>query len=213
MSQIRILIVDDHLVVRRGIKSLLSNYPDFEIVGEAGDVATGAAQIRQSAPDVVLLDVRLPGESGLELLRKIRHEQPTIKVLILTSFEDDEYVVQALRDGAVGYILKSVSDEMLDGAIRAVYRGERVFSPQVTEQIIQQLVLEQKITPPHLDEFSDEEIEILRLLIKGANNTQIAAELYMSLTSVKRKLRAIFVKLDVQNRAEAAAKAVQRELV
>ncbi|HLA42316.1 MAG TPA: response regulator transcription factor [Aggregatilineales bacterium] len=213
MNAIRILIVDDHMVVRRGIRSLLSNYADFEIVGEAGDVATGSQQIQQLTPDVVLLDVRLPDESGLELLRQIRHDQLETRVLILTSFDDEEYITTALRDGADGYILKSVSDEMLCGAIRAVYRDERVLSPQVTEQIIQQFVMEQDKPAQVETGFSEAELEILRLLVNGASNDQIAAELYMSLTSVKRKLRIIFSKLNVQNRAQAAAEAVQRDLV
>jgi DNA-binding NarL/FixJ family response regulator len=207
MNAIRILIVDDHLVVRRGIRSLLSNHADFEIVGEAGDVATAMEKVRHLAPDGVLLDIRLPDDSGLSLLKQIRQESIDTRVLVLTSFDDEEYVMGALREGANGFIIKNVSDDRLTGAIRAVYRNERVFSPQVTEQIVQQVVSEQEKT------FSEEERKILKLLVTGASNDDIAAELYMSLTSVKRKLRAIFSKLKVQNRAQAAAEAVQRDLI
>jgi DNA-binding NarL/FixJ family response regulator len=207
MNAIRILIVDDHLVVRRGIRSLLSNHADFEIVGEAGDVATAMEKVRHLAPDVVLLDIRLPDDSGLSLLKQIRQESIDTRVLVLTSFDDEEYVMGALREGANGFIIKNVSDDRLTGAIRAVYRNERVFSPQVTEQIVQQVVSEQEKT------FSEEERKILKLLVTGASNDDIAAELYMSLTSVKRKLRTIFSKLKVQNRAQAAAEAVQRDLI
>jgi DNA-binding NarL/FixJ family response regulator len=210
MNAIRILIVDDHMVVRRGIRSLLSNHDDFEIVGEAGDVASGMELVRDLVPDVVLLDIRLPDDSGLSLLKQIRRESIPTRVLVLTSFDDEEYVMGALREGANGFIIKNASDDRLTGAIRAVYRDERVFSPQITEQIVQQVVAEQERASQG---FSEEERKILRLVVTGASNDDIAAELYMSLTSVKRKLRTIFSKLKVQNRAQAAAEAVQRDLI
>jgi len=210
MNAIRILIVDDHMVVRRGIRSLLSNHQDFEIVGEAGDVATGMELVRDLLPDVVVLDIRLPDDSGLSLLKQIRREAINTRVLVLTSFDDEEYVMGALREGANGFIIKNASDDRLTGAIRAVYRDERVFSPQVTEQIVQQAVAEQERAA---EGFNEEERKILRLVVTGASNDDIAAELYMSLTSVKRKLRTIFSKLKVQNRAQAAAEAVQRDLI
>jgi DNA-binding NarL/FixJ family response regulator len=210
MNAIRILIVDDHMVVRRGIRSLLSNHDDFEIVGEAGGVASGMELVRDLVPDVVLLDIRLPDDSGLSLLKQIRREAIPTRVLVLTSFDDEEYVMGALREGANGFIIKNASDDRLTGAIRAVYRDERVFSPQITEQIVQQVVAEQERASQG---FSEEERKILRLVVTGASNDDIAAELYMSLTSVKRKLRTIFSKLKVQNRAQAAAEAVQRDLI
>jgi DNA-binding NarL/FixJ family response regulator len=210
MNAIRILIVDDHMVVRRGIRSLLSNHDDFEIVGEAGEVASGMELVRDLVPDVVLLDIRLPDDSGLSLLKQIRREAIPTRVLVLSSFDDEEYVMGALREGANGFIIKNASDDRLTGAIRAVYRDERVFSPQITEQIVQQVVAEQERASQG---FSEEERKILRLVVTGASNDDIAAELYMSLTSVKRKLRTIFSKLKVQNRAQAAAEAVQRDLI
>lgn len=120
MSAIRILIVDDHPVVRRGIKSLLSNHADFEVIGEAGAVNEALVLIEQLMPEIVLLDIRLPGASGLELLKQIRHFKT--KVLILTSFDDNDHIRVALQGGAHGFILKSVSDEMLCGAIRTVHQ-------------------------------------------------------------------------------------------
>ena len=213
MSAIRILIVDDHLVVRRGIRSLLSNHMDFDIVGEAGDAASAMESVHDLQPDVVLLDIRLPDESGLALLKQIRSQQIPTRVLILTSFDDEEYVMGALREGASGFIIKNVSDDRLTDAIRAVFRGERVFSPQITEQIVQQAVSEHDKSSASDEAFSQEERRILKLLVSGASNDDIAAELYMSLTSVKRKLRIIFSKLRVQNRAQAAAEAVQRNIV
>lgn len=212
MSQIRILVVDDHSIVRQGIRSLLSNYAEFEVVGEADDGASALKQLERLSPDVVLLDIRMPGESGLEVLQQMRRIKPNTRVLMLTSFDDDEYVMGALRAGAQGYVLKSVSDKMLVDAIRVAHRGERVLSPQVTEQVVQWALSDQTppiSEPPQLDE---DEQKILRMLVKGASNTQIAAALYMSNTSVKRKLRKIFAKMNVQTRTEAAAEAVRHGL-
>ncbi len=214
MEQIRILVVDDHQIVRQGIRSLLSNYPDFEIVGEAADGAAALQLFQQLRPDVTLLDIRMPGESGLEVLRRIRQLQPEAKVLMLTSFDDEEYVLTALREGAQGFVLKSVSDEMLTQAIHSVCRGERALSPQITEQVVRRAtsaaptpVLE---TPPS---FSPDEQQILRLLVEGTSNAAIATQLYISNTTLKRKLRRLFAKLGVQTRSQAVAEAVRRGLV
>jgi DNA-binding NarL/FixJ family response regulator len=213
MTQIRILVVDDHQIVRQGIRSLLSNYPEFEIVGEAADGPMALKQVQQLAPDVTLLDIRLPGESGLEVLRQIRQVRPEAKVLMLTSFDDDEYVWGALRAGAQGYVLKSVSDEMLVRAIYSVWQGERALSPQITEQVVRWAT--STSTKPILDKFAldPDEQKILRLLVEGISNTAIANQLYLSHTTLKRKLRKIFTKMHVQTRAQAAAEAVRRGFV
>jgi DNA-binding NarL/FixJ family response regulator len=211
MERIHVLVVDDHPIVRQGIRSLLSNYPEF---AEVGAVEGGTAvfdYFLTHQPDITLLDIRLQGESGLEVLGKIRQLRPDAKVLMLTSFDDTEYVLGALKAGAQGYILKNVSDEMLVNAILAAHRGERVLSPQVTEQVVQHLIGESPRPKPTF--FDAEERQLLRLLVKGTSNADIAAELFMSDTTVKRKLRKIFEKLDVQTRAEAAAEAVRRHLV
>lgn len=209
MNTIRILIVDDHPVVRRGIVSLLSNHADFEVVGEADTVRSALELVEQRAPDIVLLDVRLPNESGLDLLTQLRDRN--MKVLVLTSFDDEEHVRVALQNGAAGFVLKSVSDDMLCGAIRTIYQGGRVLSAQITEQMVQQLT--GAVPGSQETTFTEEERRIIRLLIEGASNDRIAAEVYMSVASIKRKLRVIFTKLNVQNRAQAAAAIVQRRLV
>jgi DNA-binding NarL/FixJ family response regulator len=213
MTQIRILVVDDHQIVRQGIRSLLSNYPEFEIVGEAADGLAALKQVQQLAPDVTLLDIRMPGESGLEVLRQIRQVRPEAKVLMLTSFDDDEYVLGALRAGAQGFVLKSVSDEMLVRAIHSVWQGERALSPQITEQVVRWAT--STSTRPIPDKFTldHDEQQILGLLVEGASNTTIAHKLYLSQTTLKRKLRKIFTKMHVQTRAQAAAEAVRRGLV
>ncbi|MFN8452408.1 MAG: response regulator transcription factor [Anaerolineae bacterium] len=212
MSAIRILIVDDHPVVRHGIRSLLSNHADFEVVGEAASVSATLELIAQLKPDIVLLDIRLAGESGLSLLNRI--EPFKTKVVILTSFDDEEHVRVALQGGAHGFILKSVSDEMLCGAIRTIHEGGQVLSSQIARQMAQHLSADDALAPAYDTlEFDDEEQRIIRLLIEGASNDQMAADLYMSVASVKRKLRNIFTKLRVQNRAQAAAVIVQRNLI
>ena len=192
---------------------MLSNYPEFEIVGEADSGAKALEYVSRLTPNVTLLDIRMPGESGLEILQQIQQMQPEAKVLMLTSFDDDEYVMGALRAGAQGYVLKGVSDEMLVSAIRKVHRGERALSPQITEQVVQ-LALSDQSEPyqEELDVDKDEQ-KILRLLVEGASNSDIAGELYMSNTTVKRKLRKIFEKMNVQTRTQAAAEAVRRGLV
>lgn len=213
VDRVQILVVDDHPIVRQGIRSLLSNYAEFEIVSEADSGAAALELVRRLAPDITLLDIRMPGESGLEILRQIQQIQPGAKILMLTSFDDDEYVMEALRAGAQGFVLKSVSDEMLVNAIRAVYQGQHVLSPQVTGQIVQR-VISDRPEPVHDEpDFDEDEQQILGLLVAGASNSQIAANLYLSETSVKRKLRHIFTELQVQTRTQAAAEAVRRGLV
>lgn len=211
MDTIRVMVVDDHPLVRQGVRSLLSNYADFEVVGEADSGASALERVGDLAPDVILLDIRMPGETGVEVLRRLRHAAPEAKVLMLTSFDDDEYVTGALRAEAHGYVLKSVSDETLAHAVRTVYRGERVLSPQVMDRVIRHYVDE----PPEvtLAGPTADERRILRLLADGASNADIAADLYLSETTVKRKLQEIFEKLGVHSRAQAAAEAVRRGLI
>lgn len=212
MTPIRIIIIDDHPVVRQGIRSLLSNYDEFSLVGEADNGTDGLTLVQSQQPDVILLDIRMPGESGLDTLNNILRQQPGARVLMLTSFDDEEYVMTALRSGAYGYVLKSVSDDLLTNAIRAVHRGEKVLSSQVTDQVIRYALTEQTKPGASLP-LDEEDIAILRLLTQGASNAEIGETLYMSETTVKRKLRTIFETLNVQSRAQAAAEAVRQGLV
>ncbi len=211
METIRVMVVDDHPIVRQGVRSLLSNYADFEVVGEAENGSTALQRISDLAPNVILLDIRMPGETGIELIKQLRQTAPETKVLMLTSFDDGEYVTGALRAGAHGYVLKNVSDETLVSAIRAVYFGEHVFSPQVMDQMIQHFTDE--APEPTVVGLTEDERHILRLLAGGASNAKIATDIYMSETTVKRKLQEIFEKMEVHSRAQAAAEAVRRGLI
>ena len=210
MDRIRVMVIDDHPIVRQGVRSLLSNYDDFEVVGEAGSGLIAMQKVSSLAPHVILLDIRMPGETGIDLLKQLRQAAPQAKVLMLTSFDDSEYVTGSLRAGAHGYVLKSVSDETLVSAIRAVHFGERVLSPQIVDQMIHTIMAE---SPEPTIGLTTEERQILRLLADGESNVQIAADLYMSETTVKRKLQEIFEKLSVHSRAQAAAAAVRRGLI
>jgi len=153
----------------------------------------------------------MPGESGIDLVKRLRQTAPAAKILMLTSFDDREYVTGALRAGAHGYVLKSISDETLVNAIRAVYFGERVLSPQVLDQMIQHFTTD--TLEPEIVDLTEDERGIMRLLADGASNARIASDLYMSETTVKRKLQEVFEKLAVHSRAQAAAEAVRRHLI
>jgi len=134
-----VVVIDDHPVVRQGLRSLLSNYPDMTLVGEAGDAAAALDLVRRVLPDVILLDNRMPGQTGVSVLPQLREVAPNAKVLMLTSFDEDEYVARALQSGAHGYLLKNASDEVLASAVRAVHRGERVLSPPVIDRLVEQV--------------------------------------------------------------------------
>jgi two-component system response regulator DevR len=211
MNTIRVMVVDDHPLVRQGVRSLLSNYDDLEIVAEADNGTAALRSVADLMPNVILLDIRMPGESGIDLVKRLQQTAPDSKVLMLTSFDDREYVTGALRAGAHGYVLKSISDETLVNTIRAVYYGERVLSPQVLDQMIRYWTTG---TPePEIVDLTEDERGIMRLLVNGASNSKIASDLYMSETTVKRKLQEVFEKLSVHSRTQAAAEAVRLHLI
>lgn len=209
---IRVLMVDDHPVVRKGIRSLISNYAEVEVIGEANDAAEGLSLLTQLKPDVVLLDIRLPDQLGLDLLPQIKKLDPTVKVLVLTSFDDEEYVTQALKAGAEGYILKNSTDDSLIHSIQAAYRGDRVLSSGAMEVVLNSLGNE-STHPAQTVELDDDEIEILKLLAAGAANHQVSDSLFVSSTTLKRKIRKIQEKMGVQSRVQAVAEAVRQGIV
>lgn len=202
----RILVVDDHEVVRQGLRSLLERQEGFEVVGEAGSVAEAIEAALHLNPDVVVMDVRLPDGSGVEACREIRAIKPSIKVLMLTSYPDEEAVFDSIMAGASGYVLKQVRAKELVGAIRRVGQGESLLDPMVTQKVLERIrsMGEQKAEAqgPAL---TPQEEKILALIAEGKTNREIAAELFLSEKTVKNYVSGILDKLGVARRAEAAA--------
>jgi DNA-binding NarL/FixJ family response regulator len=208
---IRVLVVDDQALFREGLRTLLSMQPDIEVVGEARDGEEALRQAGVSRPDVVLMDMKMPTLDGVAATRRLRVQLPACRVVALTTFDDDEYVFEALRAGAVGYLLKDASAERLVEAIRAASRGESLLQPSVASKVVAEFArLAQRPagTPPA--GLSEREIEVLRLLARGASNKQIAASLFLAEGTVKNHVTNILSKLDVDDRTQAALRA--REL-
>lgn len=210
---IRILVVDDHPIVRQGVRSLLSTYPDVQIVAEADNPRHALEAALHHRPDVVLLDIRLPGATGIEVTRRLRESLPHVRIILLTSYDDDEYLIGAVQAGAHGYLLKSVSDDMLLWAIRAVHRGERLLSPDLLDRVLRQFAESRRSQIQGEIGLGDEDIRVLHMLADGASNDTIGVALNWSKTSVKRKVQHIFDRLGVTTRAQAAAEAVRRGLI
>ncbi len=210
---IRILVVDDHPVVRQGLRSLLSNHPDLQIIGEAAHAQQALDMARREYPDVVLLDIRLPGMTGIEVARRLRQDCPETRIIMLTSYDDDEYLIGALEADVQAYLLKSVSDDTLVWTIRTVHRGERLISPEVLDRVLHQFAQVRRHQIQQEVGLSDQDIQVLRRVAAGASNDEIGRELGWSKASIKRKVQHIFDQLGVTTRAQAAAEAVRRGLI
>jgi DNA-binding NarL/FixJ family response regulator len=209
---IRVVLIDDQTLVRRGVRALLELAGDIEIVAEAADGAEGAALIRRERPDVVLLDVRMPKASGLDLLRELRKANELPPTILLTTFDDDEVLLEGVKAGARGYLLKDVSLEELTGAIRAVAAGETLIRPAVTERVLRGLEHVRRdfdaLDPP--DPLTKRETEILRLMAGGYSNREIADALGTAEGTIKNHASSILSKLGVRDRTRAVLKALER---
>ena len=202
----RLLLVDDHKVVRLGLASLFATVPGFLVVGEAGSVAEAIAEARRCAPDVVVMDVRLPDGSGFEACREIRSEQPETHVVMLTSFADEEAVISSIVAGAAGYVLKTAEPERLVEAIQGASRGTSLLDPTVTATVLNRMRrLAVAADDDPLAPLSEQERNILPLIAEGKTNRQIAAALSLSEHTVKSYVSNILQKLHLVSRAEAAA--------
>jgi DNA-binding NarL/FixJ family response regulator len=203
---LRLLVVDDHEVVRQGLVALLERRPGFEIVAEAGTAAQAVAEAARFEPDVVVMDVRLPDGSGIEACRDIRTARPETKVIMLTSYPDEEAVLSAIVAGASGYLLKQIRGRDLVSALEAVGRGESLLDPAVTEKVLDRV--RRAASGDETDELSQltaQERRILLLVAEGKTNKEIAAEVFLSDKTVKNYVSSILAKLDLQRRAQAAA--------
>lgn len=204
MKPIRVLLVDDHEVVRTGIKSMLDAEDDITVVGEAGTVEDGVRRVGYDDPDVVIMDVRLPDGSGVEACRDILDRFSDVKVLMLTSFADEEALMSAILAGASGYVLKRVKGSDLVNDIRRVGAGESLLDPEMTEKLFERLRTGPK-TDPLLSKLSDQEREIVGRIAEGKTNKQIAADMFLAEKTIKNYVSNLLAKMGMSRRSEAAA--------
>lgn len=199
---IRILLVDDQYLVREGLRSLLQAKPDIEVIGEAENGKVAVEQALSLQPDVVLMDVRMPVMDGVAATRALHQQVPEIKVLVLTTFDDDEYVAQAMRSGAKGYLLKDTPSQELAEAIRAVDKGYTQLGPGLLEKVMITTVAVKP--PPELAQLTPREQEVLQLIATGYSNREIAKVLYISERTVKNHVNSILSRLNLRDRTQAA---------
>lgn len=206
---LRIFLVDDHEVVRRGVRDMLEAEEDFEVVGEAGTVEEALRRIPATSPDVAVLDVRLPDGNGVELCRDLRSGHPTLACLMLTSFDDDDALLQAILAGAAGYVLKQVKGVDLIEAIRRVGTGQSLLDPAMRSRVIDRL-RNGPTKDPKLARLSGQERRILELLAEGKTNRQIAAEIFLAEKTVKNYVSNLLTKMGMSHRTEAAVYAARQ---
>lgn len=208
---IRLLIVDDHEMVREGLKAMLVAEPDFAIVGEAATAAQAFTQVEQLHPDIILLDIRLPDMSGIEVCRRVTEQYPNSAVIILTTFTDEALVAQCVQAGARGYIVKDIERFDLKRSIRAVARGEAAIDSKAAVAVLAQLRRTQTVSSqPAPEALSPQQIVILRLVAQGLSSREIATQLYLSENTVKGYVQEILHRLGVKNRTEAVMVAVKQ---
>ena len=212
---IRVLLADDQGLVRAGFRMILKAEPDIEVVGEASDGREAITRTDTLAPDVVLMDIRMPGLDGIEATRRITARDDPPRVLVLTTFDRDEYVYEALRAGASAFLLKDAPEHQLLAAIRVVADGGSLFAPSITRRLIEQFAQPTTTTaaPPALDELTARELEVLRLIARGLSNAEIAAQLVVSQHTTKTHVASILRKLDLRNRVQAVVLAYESGLV
>ncbi len=212
MTRIRILIADDHPVVREGLAAMLDRQEDMEVVGDAPDGAAAVARAAETSPDVILMDLRMPVMDGVEAMRTIAVRQPSVRFIVLTTYDNDEYIFKGIEAGARAYLLKDSPREELFKAIRAVHRGESLIQPSIASKVLDRFAtLSRQAQSPEL--LSEREKEVLRLMATGAANKTIASALFISESTVKTHVQSIFQKLDVSDRTGAVTQALQRGII
>lgn len=209
-SRIRVLLVDDHQVVRRGLRTFLEVQEDIEVVGEAADGEEGVARAEELRPDVILMDIKMPGADGIEALRRLRGLANPARVLIVTSFTEQRTVVPALRAGAAGYVYKDIDPDALAGAIRSVHAGHVLLQPEVAQVLLAQE--DQSASGGRPGSLTEREREVLGLVADGRSNREIARALVLSEKTVKTHVSNILMKLDLSDRTQAALWAVRHGL-
>jgi DNA-binding NarL/FixJ family response regulator len=214
---VRVLIVDDQALVRAGFRMILDAEPEIEVVGEASDGGEAVSEARRLEPDVVLMDVRMPELDGIEATRRLVADGVGTKVVMLTTFDLDQYVYEALRAGASGFLLKDVPPEQLVAGIHTVASGDALLAPSVTKRVIEEFVRRppdsMRTAPPELAELTARELEVLKLMARGLANAEIAKELFVSETTVKTHVAHVLMKLELRDRIQAVVFAYETGLV
>ncbi|HHX41490.1 MAG TPA: response regulator transcription factor [Armatimonadetes bacterium] len=217
MDRVRVLIADDHPLILEGLWSLLERQEGIEVVGKASDGPTAVMQALELEPDVILMDIRMPGEDGVEATRRIRHASPHIRVIILTVYEDDASIFSAIKAGACGYILKDVDTDQLIDSIRRAARGESLIHPAIAARVLDEFTRltreQERMAPDLFQQLTKREVEILHLLAEGLSNKEIAFRLSISEKTVKNYLSSIFSKLQVNDRMQALIYAFEHNLI
>jgi DNA-binding NarL/FixJ family response regulator len=208
---IRVVLADDHAVVRKGIREFLEEDGDIQVVAEAADGEQAVAMVTRHQPHVAVLDIQMPGLSGIEATRRIKTRHPDVRVLVLTAYDDDPYIFALLQAGASGYILKTADSIELVNAVRAVHRGESALDAAVTQKVVQQLTSGRPLgAQPAIEALTEREVEVVRLVATGLTNRAIGQELGISGRTVQGHLANIYGKLDVRSRTEAVTEALKQ---
>ena len=210
-EKIRILIADDHAIVRRGLRTLIGSEDGMEVIGEAADGIEAVEQAEELDPDVILLDMMMPRQDGVEAIRQIRQHNPEARILVITSFAEDDKVFPAIKEGALGYLLKDSSPEQLLQAIYDVYKGESSLHPAIALKLIRELNQPSDL-PPTQDPLTEREVDVLRLVARGLTNQEIAEALVISERTVANHIGNILSKLHLANRTQAALYALREGL-
>ena len=212
MESMKILIADDHPVVREGLSAMLSRQPDIEVVGEAENGRECVEKTRKLRPDIVLMDLRMPEMDGVEAMRQIAATNPEVRFIVLTTYDNDEYIFKGIEAGARAYLLKDSPREELFKAIRAVHRGESLIQPAVAGKVLDRFAeLSRQVQAP--EALSDREVEVVKLMAEGAANKEIAASLHISESTVKTHIQTIFQKLGVSDRTGAVTQAIRKGII
>jgi NarL family two-component system response regulator LiaR len=210
-EKISVIIVDDHAIVRQGLRTYLDLQPDIEVVGEAANGSEAIALARETLPDIVLMDLVMPNTDGVEATRAITVLSPSTRVIVLTSFSEDEKVFASIKAGAQGYLMKDVLPAELVRAIRTVHRGEAQLDPEIARKLMQEFTNPQPTTPKH--DLTERELEVLRLIAQGKSNKDISDELVLSEKTVKTHVSNILQKLHLSDRTQAAVYALRQKIV